>query len=149
MMVFLDVSALAARYLDGVENAGLRALLREEQGEGCAISSISIPAFTQLLMDLKAEDVPEPTLIEAAEAFHRDLPDLVQVPVDPCLAQVGRLTLRHRLRMEPAIQLAAAMAVEDRLHFNAGALPGPLVRIVTFDPALAAAARMEGLAVWP
>lgn len=149
MMLFLDASALAARYLGGAENAGLRGLLREEQGEGCAISSISIPAFSQLLMDLKAEGIPEPTLVAAAEAFHRDLPDLVQVPVDPCLAQIGRYTLRYRLRMEPAIQLAAAMAIEDRLHVNAVAFPGPLVKVVTFDPALADAARKEGLGVWP
>jgi hypothetical protein len=149
MMLFLDVSALAARYLEVPESHLVRALLREEQGEGCAISQISIPTFSHLLRDLKGEGVPDGILVRAAQAFHMDLPDLVKIQVDTCLAQAGQFTIRHNLRLEPAIQLAGAMALEDRMEFNAKGFPRPMVRMITFNPGLAQAARAEGLPIRP
>lgn len=93
--------------------------------------------------------MPDGILIRAAQAFHTDLPDLVKIPVDRCLAQSGQFTIRHNLRLEPAIQLAGAMALQDRLEFNAKDFPRPMVRMVTFNPGLAQAARAEGLLVGP
>jgi hypothetical protein len=149
MMLFLDASALAARYLGGYGNRRVRKLIQNEQGEGCAISSISIVAFALLLGDLKADGVPQDRLALAGAAFQDHLKDLVQLEVDPCLPMAGKLSVRHGLRLEPAIQLAAALSLEARLEWNAKALPAPLVCLVTLDPAMALAASSEGLAVAP
>jgi hypothetical protein len=148
-MLFWDSSALAARYFGGPENAAIRRVLRENQTEGSAISSISLVTFSLLLRDLKAEGVPDPVLCQAGAAFHDDLPDFVQIEVDACLAMAGQMSLRHGLRLEPAIQLSAARHLEDRLEWNANPLPPPLVCMVTLDPLLAQAARAEGLAAAP
>ena len=65
------------------------------------------------------------------------------------LAQAGQFIIRHNLRLEPAIHLAGAKALEDRLEFNAKGFPRPMVRMVTFNPGMAHAARAEGLPVGP
>ena len=149
MMLFLDASALAARYLGGYGCRRVRKIIQTEQGEGSAISSIAIVAFALLLRDLKSDGVPPDRLALAGAAFQDDLKDLVQTEVDACLPMAGQLSVRHDLRLEPAIQLAAALRMEARLEWNAKALPPPLVRLVTLDRAMALAARAEGLAVAP
>jgi predicted nucleic acid-binding protein len=149
MMLFLDASALAARYFGGYGSKRIRKIIRDEQGEGAAISSISIVTFSLFLRDLKADGVPQDRLSLAGTAFQNDLKDLVQIEVDACLPLAGKLSIRHALRLEPSIQLAAAIRLEDRLEWNAKALPPPLVCMVTLDPMMAVAAKAEGLAIAP
>ena len=146
MMLFLDASALAARYFGGAGSRRIRTLLGQEQEEGCAISSIALVTFSLLLRDLRMEGVPEAPLARAAASFQADLKDLVQIQVDGCLPLAGSLAIRYGFPMEPAIQLAAALRLEARLEWNAKPLPPPLVRVVSLDPGLNRAARKEGLA---
>ena len=61
----------------------------------------------------------------------------------------AQLSVRHGLRLEPAIQLAAALRMEAQLEWNAKTLTPPLVRLVTLDRTMGLAARAEGLAVAP
>ena len=149
MMLFLDADAIAARYLESRQSLAVRTILGQEQEEGCAISSITVPAFSALLAALREDGVPEADLERALEAFHADLPDLVQIPVDASLPRVGQLAVRHRMSVASAIQLAAARILEDRLQFRLPGFPTPLVKVVTFDECLAEAAGREGLAVAP
>ena len=149
MMLFLDASALVVRYLGGSGSEAIRQIIRDEQGEGSGISAISVLAFSILLLELRTEGVPPDRLTQAGLAFQGELANLVRIQVDPCLAMAGRLAIRHGLKLEPAIQLAAALHLEDRLEWNAKALPAPLVRMVTLDPVLAEAARAERLPTGP
>ena len=149
MMLFLDASALAARYFGDHGSKRIRKIIQDGQGEGAAISSISIVTFSLFLRDLKADGVPQDRLSLAGTAFQNDLKDLVQIEVDACLPLAGQLSIRHSLSLGPAIQLAAAIRLEDRLERNAKAWTPPLVCMVTLDPMMAAAAKTEGLAIAP
>jgi len=58
----------------------------------------------------------------------------------------GRLAIAHRLRGMDAVQLAAALALRDRLRTEAAARRGAEVVFAAFDRELLEAAEREGLA---
>ncbi len=147
MMLFLDCSALIARYFQVPGSQRVRSLIAKEQDEGCAISNISVLAFVQVIRSMMSEGTDQNLLLEAMKAFHEDLSDLVRFEVDPCIEEAGRLALRHQLENEPAVQLAAALRIEAQLEYAAPMLGAPLVKMVTLDPKLKAAAKAEGLGV--
>ena len=114
MTVYLDSSALIARYLDAPEHDPVVAAMDADR-EWCASALVrtEVVALIERIAGDRADMRAE---------FERDWERLAIVPVDAqCLARAGELLSTHPLRMIDALHLAAA----DRL-------PRPL-SFVTFD----------------
>jgi predicted nucleic acid-binding protein len=114
MTVYLDSSALIARYLDAPEHDPVVAAMDADR-EWCASALVrtEVVALIERIAGDRADMRAE---------FERDWERLAIVPVDAqCLARAGELLNTHPLRMIDALHLAAA----DRL-------PRPL-SFVTFD----------------
>jgi predicted nucleic acid-binding protein len=117
MTLYLDSSALVARYLSSPEHDVVVAAMNADH-EWCA-SALVRPEVLALI-DRIAADHSDRAPVRAA--FEQDAERLAIVPIDaPCLARAGELLSTHPLRMIDALHLAAA----DRL-------PRPLT-FVTFD----------------
>lgn len=136
-MRFFDASALVKRYLreDGTDQ--VRSLLRSDDVAVCRLSEIEVvSAFARLAREgaisLSERDA-------ATAALMSDLRAWTVVEITQDVTRVARrLLLQHPLRSGDAIQLAAALTLND-------ALPEGLAGWVAYDARLNAAAQAEQL----
>ena len=141
---FLDTSALVKRYV-------------AEAGSQTVAELVSAPSVNLLIADItRAEfasalnrrfregsvSAEQHRALKAAFAFHL-VDDYLVVPLQSShITAACRVINAHGLRAYDAVQLAVALSLRDLL-----APPGEIVRLVSADPRLNAAARAEGLAV--
>ena len=139
MILFLDASALAKRY---VEETG-SALVLDHIGRGpCAASRLSEVEVASALCRRQREGVLNLVQQEAAlSALQEDCRDLFLVELSPLVvARAVELLKRHPLRAADALQLASCLELRQELRPNA-------ITFLAFDQRLCNAAEREGLAV--
>lgn len=138
-MRFFDASALVKRYIRERDSARVRRLLR---ADGVAISRLSeaevVSAFARLARD-HAISVAQRD--RAVAAFVTDLMawHVVELTSD-VMATAKWLLLQHALRSGDALQLAAALVLQEGLG-------QPLEEFVAYDHQVIGVARAERLAV--
>lgn len=140
-MLYLDSSALVKCY--AVEAGTLETIDRIDEAELVATSAITRIEVTSALARAVREGIlPVRAGREAYDAFGREWPSLVQVPVtERVLARAQELLWGRGLRAYDALQLASALVWEERM-----AQP---VTLATFDARLGGAALQAGMHVWP
>lgn len=146
MIAFLDLTALAAYYIEDPNHQLVRAAVEGE--ESIAIATISRVHFMAMLDSLLADETRQEAVLAAGQRFIEDAPDFVQVQTEGALLEATTLAVRHHVSADQAIQLAAALRLERQLLRQASFLSRPVL-FVTLDLGLAAAAMVEGLRVVP
>ena len=146
MIAFLDLTALAVHDAGGPGLDLVRAAIEGE--ETLAMATLSKVHMAALLGTFLAEGVPHATVQELGRRFLEDEPRFVKVPTDVLVVEAMILAVRHHLQGDQALQVAAALHLEQQILRQATGLNHP-VAFVTLDPALAEAARTEGLRVPP
>lgn len=140
MIVFLDSSALAKRY---VREAGTDEVLAAMADAHVVVSRLAAVEVASALAQLEREGglAPE-AAAQAAAALAADLPQFYVVEIGAALGERATMLLRrHSLRALDALQLASVCEFATRL--------GAPVAFYCYDARLAAAARHEGLDVRP
>lgn len=141
MIAYLDASAVVKRYLAESGSLETAALIADADIVATSLVSraeIAAAFATAARLRLVTEHVAR----RAQRAFERDWQDLLRVPVtDALVERAGTLAWNHALRGYDAVQLASALTFQDTI--------GTDVVVATFDAQLAAAARQEGMSVWP
>ncbi len=138
-MRFFDASALVKRYVREQDSARVRRLLR---GGSVAISRLSEVEIVSALARLARDNaISAAQRDRAVTAFIADIMSwhVVELKAD-VTAQARALLLRYALRAGDALQLAAALVLQDGLG-------QPLEGFVAYDHRLVDAARGERLAV--
>jgi uncharacterized protein len=138
-MRFFDASALVKRYIRKRESSRVRRLLR---GESVAISRLSEVEVVSALARLARDNaISVAQRDRAVTAFIADIMSwhVVELKAD-VTAKARALLLQYALRAGDALQLAAALVLQEGLG-------QPLEGFVAYDPRLIDAARAERLAV--
>lgn len=141
MIAYLDASALVKRYVaePGTRETA-RILARADVSGTCIISRAEVGAAL-------AKAVRRGVLTERAgracrRALGADWPDLARLPItEPLAVRAEGLAWQYGLRGYDAVHLAAALIWQELL--------GAEVTLVSFDRALADAARLAGLRTAP
>jgi len=138
-MRFFDASALVKRYVRERASTRVRRLLRRGDVAVCRLSEVEVvAAFARLARD-RAMSVAQRD--RAVAAFAADLAAWTVVEIQPDVTKTARrLLLRHPLRAGDAIQLGAALVLQE-------ALAQPIDEFVAYDGQLIEAARREQLTV--
>ncbi|MBI3982026.1 MAG: type II toxin-antitoxin system VapC family toxin [Gemmatimonadetes bacterium] len=138
-MRFFDASALVKRYVRERASTRVRRLLRRGDVAVCRLSEVEVvAAFARLARD-RAMSVAQRD--RAVAAFAADLAAWTVVEIQPDVTKTARrLLLRHPLRAGDAIQLGAALVLQE-------ALAQPIDEFVAYDEQLIEAARREQLTV--
>lgn len=138
-MRFFDASALVKRYVHEPHSPRVRRLLRARDVALCRLSEVEvISAFARLARE-EAISVAERD--RAAAAFVADIPAWTVVEITPDVTRAARrLLLHHPLRTGDAVQLGAALMLQE-------AIGRPLREFVAYDRRLVDAAQAEQLAV--
>jgi len=136
---FFDASALVKRYVHEPRSTRVRRLLRAEDVALCRLSEVEvISAFARLARE---EAISCPERDRAAAAFVADIPAWTVVEITPEVARTARrLLLQHTLRSGDAVQLGAALVLQE-------AIGRPLQEFVAYDRRLLQAAQAEQLSV--
>jgi hypothetical protein len=136
---FLDASALVKRYVREPDTARVRRLIRSGDVAVSRLSEVEVvSAFARLARERALTSQQRGRV---TRAFVRDLAAWTVVEVTPEVAQRAReLLLRHTLRAGDAIQLGAALVLQEGLDVA-------LEEFVGYDARLRDAARAEGLSV--
>jgi len=135
---FFDASALVKRYIRERDSARVRRLLSAGEVGLCRLSEVEVvSAFARLARE-RAISIARRDA--AATAFVRDLAAWAIVELHPDVTRAARrLLVQHGLRTGDALQLAAALVLQESL--------GSIEEFVAYDARLLEAARAEQLAV--
>ena len=138
-MRFFDASALVKRYVREPHSTRVRRLLRGGDVALCRLSEVEvISAFARLARE---EAISPAERDRAAAAFVADIPAWTVVEITPDVARTARrLLLQHALRSGDAVQLGAALTLQE-------ATGRPLREFVAYDRRLLDAAQAEQLRV--
>ncbi len=138
-MRFFDASALVKRYVHEPHSTRVRRLLRAGDVALCRLSEVEvISAFARLARE---EAISSAERDRAAAAFVADIPAWTVVEITPEVARTARrLLLQHTLRSGDAVQLGAALVLQERIG-------RPLQEFVAYDRRLLQAAQAEQLSV--
>jgi predicted nucleic acid-binding protein len=136
---FFDASALVKRYVHEPQSARVRRLLRAGDVALCRLSEVEvISAFARLTRE---EAISPAERDRAAAAFVADIPAWTVVEITLDVARTARrLLLQHTLRSGDAVQLGAALMLQE-------AAGRPLREFVAYDRRLLDAAQAEQLPV--
>lgn len=136
-MRFFDASALVKRYVHEPQSTRVRRLLRAGDVALCRLSEVEvISAFARLARE---EAISPAERDRAAAAFVADIPAWTVVEITPDVARTARrLLLQHTLRSGDAVQLGAALMLQE-------ATGQPLREFVAYDRRLLHAAQAEQL----
>jgi len=136
---FFDATAIVKRYIREAGSTRVRRLLR--QGD-VAISRLSeIEVASALARLARAQAVTSTQRDRALQALVADLAAWTIVEISPDVAaRARRLLVTYTLRVGDAIQLAAALALQEGVG-------QPLQEFVVYDDRLGAAARAEQFTV--
>lgn len=138
-MRFFDASALVKRYVQEPQSTRVRRLLRAGNVAVCRLSEVEvISAFARLAREAAISPAERD---RAAAAFVADIPAWTVVEITPGVARTARrLLLQHTLRSGDAVQLGAALLLQE-------ATGRPLQEFVAYDRRLLHAAQAEQLPV--
>lgn len=138
-MRFFDASALVKRYVREQGSTRVRRLLQSGAVGLCRLSEAEVvSALARLARD---EAISVAQRDAAVAAFVADLGAWTVVELQPEVTRIARrLLLQHPLRAGDALQLGAALTLQE-------ALARPLEEFVAFDARLLNAARAEQLVV--
>ena len=141
MIAYLDASAAVKRYL--AERGSREATAFIVDAELVATSIVSRAEIAAALAKAaRVGLVSEHVARRAQRAFDRDWTDMLRIQVTEGLIERARtLAWTHSLRGYDAVQLASALTFQESV--------GAEVVVGTFDAQLSAAAREEGMKVWP
>ncbi len=138
-MRFFDASALVKRYVHEPESTRVRRLLRAGDVALCRLSEVEvISAFARLAREAAISPAARD---RAATAFVADIPAWTVVEITPDVTRTARrLLLQHALRSGDAVQLGAALLLQE-------AIRRPLQEFVAYDRRLLDAAQAEQLSI--
>lgn len=149
MILCMDGLALLTCYTETAETPALLRLVRAEAQDGIAISAQVDLEVIELILRLHGAGVPEADTTALLQRYQGDADRFLRLPADPRLSEAARLMARHGLEAGPALHLATALHLSQRIRAQAPQLPACPVRLVSFNPRLRAAAHKEGLPTWP
>jgi hypothetical protein len=136
---FFDASAIVKRYIREQGSTQVRRLLSDGDVAISRLSEVEVTSAFARLARERAISLAQRD--RALAAFLGDLPAWTIVEMTPAVTQSARrLLFRHVLRAGDALQLGAALVLQDGLG-------QPLRQFVAHDVRLVAAARAEQLAV--
>ncbi len=141
MILYLDTSALAKKYVQEAYSTEVVALLGQADLVGASLlARVELPAAVAKAVRmhwLSAADGER-----AIKAFRAEWPSLLAVQVTETLVvRADNLAWEHGLRAHDAVHLSAAFMWQEAL--------GEPVTVATFDKHLWPAANAVGLATWP
>ncbi len=141
MILYLDTSALAKKYIAEVGSAQVVAQLQAAELIGaCWLTRVELPAAVAKAVRLKWLSSADGE--RAVRAFRAEWPSLLALQLSEGLAaRADQLAWEYGLRAYDAVHLAAALMWQEAL--------GEPVTVATFDQQLWQAAAVAGLAVWP
>lgn len=141
MILYLDTSALAKKYIAEAHSTEVATLLRQAELIGASLlTRVELPAAVAKAVRMTWLSAAEGE--RAVKAFRAEWPSLLAVQVTETLvARADSLAWEHGLRAYDAVHLGAALIWQEAL--------GEPVTVVTFDKQLWQAARATGLAIWP
>jgi len=141
MLLYLDSSALAKRYLLEIGSQAVETLI--DDIDLVAASVVTLPEVMSAIRRTWANGRLDEVGAEAARAaFRRDWAAVMVLPADVAtIARAATMVWEHQLRGFDAVHLASAHRLSDRL--------GEPVTFATFDRHLWRAARDTGLVAWP
>jgi len=136
-MRFFDASALVKKYVREPGSVRVRRLIRSGDVAVSRLSEIEVVSALARLaregaISLAQRDRAVAALVADLEAWH-----VVELGPE-VVASARRLLTRHSLRSGDALQLAAALVLQDGLE-------RPLEEFVAYDARVSAAARQEQL----
>ena len=135
MIHYLDTSAFVKRYVHEPGSLAVRALFRRGIVAVARITYAEL--FSAVARAWHLGVLPEAQRTTIFERIEADFSDLTIVEIrSSILHRVPDLVVRHPLRGYDAVQLAAALAIQER---------GGSVRFWSADEQLVAAAQAEGL----
>jgi uncharacterized protein len=138
---FFDASALVKRYIHEAGSTRVRRLLREGRVAISRLSEIEVASSIARLA--RAQSITSAQRDRALRALVTDLAAWTIVEVSPDVAaRARRLLVTYTLRAGDAIQLAAALVLQEGVG-------RPLQEFVVYDDRLGAAARGEHFTVAP
>ncbi|MBP7690646.1 MAG: type II toxin-antitoxin system VapC family toxin [Anaerolineales bacterium] len=141
MILYLDTSALAKKYIGEAQSADVIALLQAAELIGaCLLTRVELPAAVAKAVRMNWLSAADGE--KAVKAFRAEWPSLLALQVTESLAaRADGLAWQHGLRAYDAVHLAAALMWQEAL--------GEPVTVATFDKQLWQAAGAAGLVVWP
>ena len=141
MILYLDTSALAKKYIGEAQSANVIALLQAAELIGaCLLTRVELPAAVAKAVRMNWLSAADGE--KAVKAFRAEWPSLLALQVTESLAaRADSLAWQHGLRAYDAVHLAAAFMWQEAL--------GEPVTVATFDKQLWQAAGAVGLIVWP
>lgn len=141
MIVYLDASALAKRYIAEAGSVEVEALIGQADITGAGLitrAEVSAALAKAVRMGWLERGAAE----EILRAFRAHWQDLAVVQITEALiARADALAWEHKLRGYDAVHLAAALTWREAL--------GEVVMLATFDRQLWLAGREAGMLVWP
>jgi len=141
MILYLDTSALAKKYVAEAYSTEVAALLGQAELIGASLlTRVELPAAVAKAVRMNWLSATDGE--RAIKAFRAEWPSLLAVQATESLvARADNLAWEHGLRAYDAVHLAAALIWQAAL--------GEPVTVATFDKQLWQAARAIGLAIWP
>lgn len=139
-MRYFDSSAFVKRYVVEPCSDAVQQLLMV--GDACVSRLAHLEAASAFHRRRRDGEIGDDEVARVLAQLEIDCAELTIVEVSPALCEIAReLLVRHPLRTLDAIQLAGALLMRQEPHLCG--------EFIVFDVRLAAAARAEGLAVWP
>jgi len=136
VIVYVDASALAKRYVREAETETVNLVLESELPVISRLTEVEV--VSALARRCREGALPAGERDRALEALRRDLATLHVVEITAPVARLGcELLLRHALRAGDALQLAACLFLRDSV--------GRPVAFLAYDDRLGRAAAAEGL----
>jgi predicted nucleic acid-binding protein len=136
---FFDASAIVKRYVREPESGRVRRLLRRRDVAICRLSEVEVVSGFARLTREGAISVAQRDRVTAR--FVTDLAAWTVVEIHPDVTRTARrLLLQHPVRAGDALQLGAALVLQETLG-------QPLDEFVAYDERLIEAARAEHLTI--
>jgi predicted nucleic acid-binding protein len=141
VILYLDATALAKRYVAEPSSTEAEALIGRAQAVGTGVLSRAEVAAA-LAKAARAGLVTRESAAKALQAFNADWEHMIRLQVsEPLVARAASLAWEHGLRGYDAVHLATALAWREMLG-------GP-VSVATYDRELWRSAQASGLSAWP
>ncbi len=141
MIVYADTSALVKLFVEEAGTEATREMLSRAQVLGTAVVTWA-EMLAALARSVRRGYLAKEEAKEAVRVLEEVWESWVRVRVDEGVVRyAGELAWAHGLRGYDAVHLAAALAWQEGLGYP--------VMLATFDRELWAAAKEEGLGVWP
>lgn len=141
MILYVDTSALAKKYIAEAHSTAVAALLKQADLIGASLlTRVELPAAVATAVRMRWLSAAAGE--RAIKAFRAEWPSLLAVQVTETLViRADNLAWEHGLRAYDAVHLSAALMWQEAL--------GEPVTVATFDKHLWQATNTVGLATWP